>query len=244
MSTVPQEFGDVARQTAAKERFQRIHRTLRNRICLLEYEPGSYLGEEGLAREFGTSRTPVRRVLQRLEFEGLTYSQQGRGTIVTTIDVKSLHEIYTIRVRLAEMIGELAVAQVPAGTIENLRDLVQRSADVPDELDMRTFGEINIGLHEQFQSIIGNGALRQLSDMLFYQTARIWFQILPALGWQQEFEHLRREINETIVALEVSDFTAAGVIHRNNISMVQVRIGQYLKSLPDAQDSGSVRAEV
>ena len=48
------------------ERFERVYNVIRNRICLLEYEPGARLGEEELAREFGVSRTPIRRVLSRL----------------------------------------------------------------------------------------------------------------------------------------------------------------------------------
>ena len=34
----------------ARERFERIYRTIRDRICLLEYQPGERLGEEELAR--------------------------------------------------------------------------------------------------------------------------------------------------------------------------------------------------
>ncbi|MGH6873750.1 MAG: GntR family transcriptional regulator, partial [Aestuariivirgaceae bacterium] len=45
--------------TGARERFERIYGIIRDRICLLEYEPGARLAEEDLAREFGVSRTPI-----------------------------------------------------------------------------------------------------------------------------------------------------------------------------------------
>ena len=73
--------------TLARERFERIYKTIRDRICLLEYEPGARLGEEELAREFGVSRTPLRRVLSRLEGEGLLESRHGVGTFVTDVDL-------------------------------------------------------------------------------------------------------------------------------------------------------------
>ena len=41
--------------TGARERFERIYGTIRDRVCLLEYEPGARLAEEDLAREFGVS---------------------------------------------------------------------------------------------------------------------------------------------------------------------------------------------
>src|SRR3546814_3282527 len=81
---------------------------IRERICLLTYPPGTRLSEAALAAEFGVSRTPIRRVLAHLEAGGLVESRHGVGTVVTTIDLPRLREIYALRMRLAELIGELA----------------------------------------------------------------------------------------------------------------------------------------
>src|SRR3546814_2838391 len=68
----PEQDGAPAqRPSPAQERFARIYHALRDRICLLEYPPGLRLSEEEIAQEFDVSRTPVRRVLARLESEGL-----------------------------------------------------------------------------------------------------------------------------------------------------------------------------
>ena len=69
----------MPRPPSARERADRIYRILRDRICLLEYAPGSLISEEELAQEFEVSRTPVRRVLGRLESEGLVQSVHGVG---------------------------------------------------------------------------------------------------------------------------------------------------------------------
>ncbi len=63
-----------------------IHATLRDRICLLEYAPGSLLREALLAEEFGVSRTPIREILQRLAQEGLVSTRNGVGTLVRPLD--------------------------------------------------------------------------------------------------------------------------------------------------------------
>ena len=60
----------------ARDRFERLHAELRDRICLLEYAPGTRLSEEALAAEFGVSRTPLRRVLGRLERGCLHWAHQ------------------------------------------------------------------------------------------------------------------------------------------------------------------------
>ncbi len=99
----------------AKERFDRIYNTIRDQICLLEYAPGTRLSEEELAKQFDTSRTPVRRVLARLEAEGLVASVHGVGTIVTDPDLDEVFQIYRLRLELAELVGVEAARVVLPG---------------------------------------------------------------------------------------------------------------------------------
>ncbi len=92
---------------SARDRFERMHAVIRTRICLLDYAPGTRLSEEALAAEFGVSRTPLRRVLARLESEGLLQSVHGVGTFVTDVDIAELAQTYQLRFELAELTGRL-----------------------------------------------------------------------------------------------------------------------------------------
>ena len=76
----------------ARDRFEKMYTVLRNRICLLDYPPGTRLAEEDLAAEFGTSRTPLRRVLVRLESEGLLQAVHGVGTFVTDVEIEEVEQ--------------------------------------------------------------------------------------------------------------------------------------------------------
>ena len=70
----------LRRKPPSRERFERLYATIRERICLLEYAPLQRLSEEELAAEFKVSRTPIRRVLTRLEAEGrFEQLELGRG---------------------------------------------------------------------------------------------------------------------------------------------------------------------
>jgi DNA-binding GntR family transcriptional regulator len=60
-----------------RESFERIYKTICDRIWLLEYQPGECLSEEELANEFDVSRSPVGRVFSRLEREGLLETRHG-----------------------------------------------------------------------------------------------------------------------------------------------------------------------
>ncbi|MEO8530060.1 MAG: GntR family transcriptional regulator, partial [Deltaproteobacteria bacterium] len=77
------DIEDSAPNIGVRQRFERLYREIRLRICMLDYPPGMRLSEEAMAREFGVSRTPLRRVLGRLETEGLVQSVHGVGTMVT-----------------------------------------------------------------------------------------------------------------------------------------------------------------
>jgi DNA-binding FadR family transcriptional regulator len=60
-------------------------KSLYNNICIriytLEYPPGEALRDEELANEFGVSRTPIRQVLQNLEYNSLVTSKPSIGSI-------------------------------------------------------------------------------------------------------------------------------------------------------------------
>ena len=103
---------EVTKPSEQRRKFQLMYDALRTRICLLDYAPGQRLSEEKLAEEFGVSRTPLRRVLGRLESEGLLESVQSVGTIVTDVDIEELAQAYQLRMELAELIGRLSPASV------------------------------------------------------------------------------------------------------------------------------------
>ena len=227
MSAVIQDIGDPAHRTAAKERFQRIHRTLRDRICLLDYEPGSHLGEEELAREFGTSRTPVRRVLGRLEAEGLIERRHGVGTIVTQFDLESLAQVYRLRVELASLMGRLAPFNCGDRGLALLRSHVARTEDLTRHPVPTAFARLNMDFNTDLFSMIGNAPLREITERLYFQTTRIWIKSVPELNFSEELAHLERQMCDVIEALKVGDHGAVGDICRVHISMSFVRMQRH-----------------
>ena len=94
-----------------------IYLEMRSRICLLDYRPGTRLNERELASEFGISRTPMRDVLRKLEHNGLISSQHGHGTIVTSFDLKSMRDIYLVRMSLMDALGDSTPTMTDAGTV-------------------------------------------------------------------------------------------------------------------------------
>jgi DNA-binding GntR family transcriptional regulator len=207
------------RLSSARERFERIYLTLRDRICLLDYPPGSRLSEEELAQEFRISRTPVRRVLAHLESEGLVQSVHGVGTIVTDVDVGELQQVYDLRLELATLIGKLSPIPRTAADLDRLRDLIARCDAAQANPDQRAFLRLNMDFFYELSAMTGNQPLRDISERLYFQVARMVLKMMPQLGLAAEFTAFRREMEEVLAAAEIGDWESIGYIRRVHISM-------------------------
>ncbi len=210
--------------TIARERFERVYNVIRNRICLLEYEPGARLGEEELAREFGVSRTPIRRVLSRLESEGLLESRHGVGTFVTTVDFDSLMQVYELRMELAVLIGRLDPIPRSEEDLNRVRAILKKCDDMMPAPDSRAIAVINVEFFHELAAMIGNQPLKEISERLYYLTHRIWLTSVPSLNLADEIIVFRRELADILAAMEIGDLESVGHIRRSHISMSVKRL--------------------
>lgn len=212
----------------ARDRFERIHLTLRDRICLLDYAPGARLSEQALAEEFGISRTPLRRVLVRLEGEGLLRSVQGVGTFVTDVSIEELEPIYELRVELAELLGVLGTRLPDARIWKQMKTIPALLGELADDdsAGPRRFGELNLEFFRAFHMITTNEPLRQISERLFFQTSRIWLKSMASgrVSVAAEARIFQNEVGEVLRALETRDIRSAALIHRAHISMSFLRM--------------------
>jgi DNA-binding GntR family transcriptional regulator len=196
-----------------------VYNIIRNRICLLEYEPGARLGEEELAREFGVSRTPIRRVLSRLESEGLLESRHGVGTFVTTVDFDSLMQVYQLRMELAVLIGRLDPVPRSEDDLNRVRAILKKCDEMVRAPDSKAIALINMEFFQELAAMIGNQQLREISERLYYLTHRIWLTSVPSLNLGDEIVVFRREVADVLAAMEIGDLEAVGHIRRSHISM-------------------------
>lgn len=211
-----------------QSRMEAIYKEIRERICLLQYPPGMALKEKDLADEFGVSRTPIRGILQRLEFEGLVSGEFGSNSIVTFVDIRSLKQVYALRLRLAEIIGELSSHRVQEEHIGALQSLLEECEGMHGRYNPIQLARLYNAFHDVMLGLIGNQPLRQISDQLFHQTARVWLQILPELNWAEEVNYICDEIRDVIDALQAGDMPRMAMVRRDHMSMLLHRINDYL----------------
>ncbi|HET8729203.1 MAG TPA: GntR family transcriptional regulator [Alphaproteobacteria bacterium] len=210
----------------ARSRFNTMYEEIRERICLLIYPPGMRLSEEALALEFGVSRTPIRRVLASLEATGLVESRHGVGTVVTTIGLAKLREIYALRMRLAELIGELDPRPPGAADIARLRGLLASLEALRDRPDALEYSRINMAFQHELLKVIGNEALRRVSEMLYYQTSRFFVESATSMDLVEEIDIFHQEVSDIVGALERKDMRGVGLVRRTHIAWSVYRMMQ------------------
>ncbi|KUM24025.1 hypothetical protein AU467_31765 [Mesorhizobium loti] len=212
------------RQLAGKASKQEIYLELRRRICLLDYQPGSRLNERELAAEFGVSRTPLRTVLQRLEYDGLIISQHGNGTEVTSIDLSSIRDIYIVRMRLMDAMAESSPLPVTDNVLSEIQELENECRALLESKDKRKFAQINIHLHRVLHSLSSNGPLRDFNDILFFQSARFWFLLLEKMDFRQQVEDLLDDLRMIKRSLELRDVRLVAIVHKSHLAIVVSRL--------------------
>ena len=98
-----------------------VTRALRDAIVEGRLQPGERIRQEAVAREFGTSRIPVREALRQLQSEGLVTLSPNVGARVARLDVGELVEVYLVRERLEPLALLHAATGMSAELLDALR---------------------------------------------------------------------------------------------------------------------------
>lgn len=204
--------------TVAKLRFQRIYSDLHDRIILLRYPPGTVIRETDLAEEFGVSRTPIRQVLQRLQFEGLVETRNAVGTIVTEFDLESLKDAYDVRMKVGEWVGEMATRSYTHEDILEMEGLLSRTRKLRGSRDADEYWRIANEIHKVLDRVIDNKTLQSINDSLYYLTARSWFAAVLEI-WDQHIEYACAELTELIKTMKAGDTRGVALVRRNYIRL-------------------------
>ncbi|GKY88448.1 GntR family transcriptional regulator [Sinisalibacter aestuarii] len=215
---------------SARDRFETLHRTLRDRICALDYKPGERLSEEALAEEFGISRTPLRRVLGRLEAEGLLRSVHGVGTIVTDLDAAEMGQVFRLRLALTDLFATLDPVAPDTDFVARFRRLRDKVRTLNDAPTPEGFTRLNRELFLAMLDLTANAPLRDIAEQLYFRTTRIWLQSLFAsnIDLETETRIFTREVEDLLAALELGNVTAIAALRRAHLAMSFERLSRLL----------------
>jgi DNA-binding GntR family transcriptional regulator len=197
-----------------------IYKELHQRILFIEYEPGQILQEQALAKEFGVSRTPLRTVLFRLEWEHLIKILPRTGVQVTELELNRIMNVYQARLELEEVIGRLAAERFAPHHFERFNGPLEKCDRLLDHKDPKALAAIDFTIKALFLDAAGNPYLKEMSDRLYALTFRLWyFNMLKmnAETWKIEVNMVKKELSEMSTLLLQNNPTNVGIARKKHL---------------------------
>lgn len=152
--TSPSQGTSQPRQSAARgdSAATVVFEALRKAIVEGELADGVPLRQDDLARQFNTSRIPVREAISRLEEQGLAKSQRFKGAVVAGLSAAELSEIYEFRALVEPEVMRRAVRSLTPELLDDAESYFDKMEAAPD---MRHWAELNRTFHAKLYAPSG-----------------------------------------------------------------------------------------
>ena len=137
-------------QAVRKGRFLReqVYRQLKDAIVNVVLEPNTRLIEEKLAADMGTSRTPVREAIQKLEKEGLIHRLPKGGFAVNVMSDEDTEEVFGIRSVLEGYAAYLATLRATEDDLRAMEEIVGKQEDCLKRAETDEILRLNTEFHD------------------------------------------------------------------------------------------------
>ena len=197
---------------------QRVYEILKRAIIFQEIGPGQKIDEEGVAKQLGVSRTPIRESLCRLENEGIVKIIPRRGAFVVRHSKESIIEILLVREVLEGFAARLAVGHIDERAIEEMSSLFRdfSEADIRDR--SKDYAQADLKFHTLIVKQSQNSWLMSIMNIL---NDHIQMLRLRTVALEGRPEHSLLEHRKIIEALEKRNPSLAESLMRRHIQNVR-----------------------
>ncbi len=126
-----------------------VYEYLSSKIIEGKYSSGDWLRQEDISTLLGVSQTPVREALDRLVASGLAEKVPYRGVRVPLLEAKEIEDAFMLRILLESTGARLAAKIIQPDEVQNLSNLVDRTANLVSLEAMTTLRQLNKEFHAQ-----------------------------------------------------------------------------------------------
>lgn len=133
--------------------------------------PNTHLREDELAKAFFTSRTRVRKMLQRLIFEGLVTQVPHKGSFVTALTSEQVHQLFVSRQIIELGIIEQLSLPIPAEQLATLSQLIQAENTAKHANNRTLTNKLSGDIHIFLAQLTNNAYLINFLTQLIAQTS-------------------------------------------------------------------------
>lgn len=158
-SETPLSIGGEPLSTGAKK-------LLLDRILAGYYKPGERIVESRVAKEFGTSQSPIREALRDLAAIGLIEINSRRGASVRVPSTGELGDVSLVRAEIDALAARIVAPTLTASAIESLQEAVDEMASCQASVDLVGLTKADARFHRIIAAASANRAIVRVFDQL------------------------------------------------------------------------------
>jgi len=206
---------------------QRAYGFIRTKIIDGSYAGGAKLNPTKIANDLNLSRMPVREALLQLDAEGLVTMRLNRGTIVTTLTVEEIEELFQMRAALEGLAARRAAKLINDGQKGELRAIIERMG----QLAHAPYAWIKV--HDDFHELLCAicGWQRLAADIRKIRSA-VHPYLLLYNNVYNEIEMQGADHTGLVMAIETGNETLAQTVASDHVLNAGAGVVQWLKQSP------------
>lgn len=170
---------------------EQVVQQIRNAIIQGRIKPNDHLTEVTLTEQLGVSRTPIREALILLEREGLVVSTPNRGCFVRAFTENDVDEVFSMRMALENLAGQLIIDDIQNHDFEHLRESISAQQSAIDRHDFKQVRAIDMAFHEYLVKKSGHSRLIRSWMEVVAQIAALLYLRAEAIPDYDESQSIR-----------------------------------------------------
>ncbi|AVH45572.1 MULTISPECIES: GntR family transcriptional regulator [Agrobacterium tumefaciens complex] len=178
---------------------------VRDLIFLGKLPPGTQVTEQGLSRQFGVSRTPMREALRTLESRGFVEISPNKGARIGAIDEDEYLAGLQIVSAVDEILAERICERVSEEDMFELDMLEAMLTKAYEKGDKERYLRVNYQIHDRLEAIGDSQFLRSIRSFI---AARMTSRTHALLGDDEVWKRFYQEHLEMTVAIRKRDVEA------------------------------------
>jgi GntR family transcriptional regulator, rspAB operon transcriptional repressor len=155
---------------------KKVYDHLRKEILSGAIVPNERLIEAKIAKQIGTSRTPVREALHNLELEKLITSLPNSGYVVNPLSKEEVEQLCEIRASIECLAARWAAQKENEKLVDELSKNIAAAENEVKKGKITSFIELDAQFHEIIARLCGSERLFELAQTLRYHMLRYRIQ--------------------------------------------------------------------
>ena len=126
--------------------------------------------------------------------------------------------------------GDLSPNWVTERHTEKMNELLVRAEALRGKQDVEAYAVLCNDLEALLVALTSSKPLREMTDLLYYRVARIWYTFLPNLDWNEVVNELLSELGSMSEAIAKNDIGSVGRVRGAYLRWMLKKVSRYISN--------------